>query len=246
MTHPIAVVLLVLLVTQIPAAPHAGGEEIQKTLIGITEEILEAIRTGNRGLLEPHLAPEMILINRDGKEYPRAHLLEEVVPPPAGYDLRFRITESRVIDRGDSALLTFLLDEHLAIFGHDVSTVYRNHFLFHRLDGAWKLVLYTYWEKPSTPPVIAPPPAQLDPFVGTYALAPGRWVTRVTREGGRLRSRREGQEARDLLPMAGDRFYIPGVEGEYYFEKDASGKAVAMVFRRNWIDLRLTRVQGPD
>jgi hypothetical protein len=48
----------------------------------------------------------------------------------------------------------------------------------------------------------------------------------------------------ELVPMAGDRFYLPGVEAEYYFEHSADGRATALVFRRNWIDLRLRRTDA--
>ncbi len=228
-----------LIAALLDATPAPQTQELQRALTGITEEIIEAIRTGNRGTVERHLAQDMILINRDGKEYSRDYLLAEMVPPPEGYDLGFTMLDTRVIERGESALLTFLLQERLDIFGHDVSTVYRNHLLFHRIDGAWKVVLYTYWEKPSAPAVISPIPGTLEPLVGTYELAPGKRITRITREGDKLRLQREGGEPRDLLPMAGDRFFLPDVEGEYYFEKDASGRTTALVFRRNWIDLRM-------
>lgn len=224
------------------AAPGAGPPSLENTLTSISEEIVEAIRSGNRALLDRHLAGDAILVDRDGREYARQALLDQVVPMPEGYDARFEIREPRVIDHGDTALLTFLLDEHLTIFGHDVSTVYRNHLLFHRREGRWLVLLYTYWEKPSTPPVIRPDPASLDAATGTYELAPGRRVMRVIRDGDGLRLQRDGGQPRELLPMAGDRFYLAGVEGEYFFEKDASGKATALVFRRNWIDLRHGRV----
>lgn len=224
-----------------------SAEAVQDTalkteLTRISEAIIEAIRVGDKPGLEKYLTPDMVLINRDGNEYTRKDLVDELVPMREGYDLRFKILESRVIARGEAVLFTFLLDEYLTIFGQNVSTVYRNHFLFHRIDGAWKLALYTYWEKPSTPPVVPLDPASLDALVGTYELAPGKWTTHIAREGNRLVYRREGGQARELLPMAGDRFYLKGVEAEYFFERDASGKAVALVFRRNWIDLRLRRV----
>jgi hypothetical protein len=111
------------------------------------------------------------------------------------------------------------------------------------VDGAWKLALYSYWEKPSTPPVVQLDAASLDAFVGTYEVAPAKWTTHITREGSKLIFRREGGQPRELLPMAGDRFYLKGVEAEYFFERDATGKATALIFRRNWIDLRLQRVR---
>jgi hypothetical protein len=224
-------------------ATSAEVDPITQVELGrIAAEILEAIRIGDKTLLAKHLAPDLVLINRDGLEYSRENLLDELGPPREGYDLRFTIRDPRVIQHGDSALFTFLLDEYLTIFGHNASTVYRNHFLFHRLDGAWKLAVYTYWEKPSTPPVVARDPGELDDFVGTYALVPGKWITHITRKGDVLEYQREGGKLQSFLPMAGDRFYLAGVEAEYFFERGPDGRVVALVFRRNWIDLRLARV----
>jgi len=222
--------------------PDAGDQALKAELTAISEQIVEAIRQGNKKALEEHLAPEMILINRDGKEYTRKQLVEELVPPREGYDLRFKILESRVIPKGDAALFTFLLDEYLTIFGQDVSTVYRNHFLFHRVDGKWKLALYTYWEKPATPAVVKLTSAEMDKIAGTYEVAPGKWVTHIKRDGDKLTFQRSGGKVREFIPMAGDRFYIPDVEAEYFFERDATGSPTALVFRRNWKDLRMKRV----
>ena len=151
--------------------------------------------------------------------------------------------EPRLIHHDESALFTFLLDEYLTIFGHNVSTVYRNHLLFHRIDGAWKLALYTYWEKPSTPSVVKVDTSALDVVVGTCELEPGKWVTRISRQEEKLTYQREGGSAREFLQMVGDRFYLPGVEAEYFFEEDGKGRATAFMFHRNWIDLRYRRVE---
>jgi hypothetical protein len=79
--------------------------------------------------------------------------------------------------------------------------------------------------------------------VGTYELAPGKWVTRISRKGNKLFYQRDGGKERELVPIAGDRFSIAGVEAEYFFEKDAQGKASTLVFRRNWVDLRFRRIE---
>lgn len=70
-----------LFVSAARATPPPEDDALKKALNGITEKIFEAIRTGNERLLERHLAPEMILINQDGKEYSRENLVDELVPP---------------------------------------------------------------------------------------------------------------------------------------------------------------------
>jgi ketosteroid isomerase-like protein len=222
--------------------PAAAGEDLQADLVRLSEQLLEAIRVGDKAALARLGTEDVTLVDRDGKVYSRDEFIDELVPPPEGYDLRFTVEEPKLFHHGDTALLTFLLDEHLTIFGHDVSTKYRNHFLFYRVEGSWKLAMYTYWEKPSTPPRVTVPTAELVPLTGTYELAPGKWTTRIFLEDGKLMSQRGTAAPRELVPMAGERFYIEGVEAEWYFERGPDGSPTALVFRRNWVDLRLARI----
>lgn len=224
------------------AAPASDTDAaILADLTRITTILQEAIRTGDRDAFARHSTERLTLVNRDGKSYDRKAFLEEFVPPREGYDLSFRILEPRMIRNGDTALYTYVTEETLRIFGHDVSTEFINHLLFHRRDGEWKLELFTYWEKPSTPRRVAVDASKLEPLAGTYELVPGKWTHRVFLEGGRLMLAKGQSKPAELIPMAGDRFYLLGVEAEYFFERDSSGSPQALVFRRNWIDLRMAR-----
>lgn len=211
-------------------------------LVELTREIEEGVRLGDKEAVARRALPEMLLVNRDGKTYTRDELLAELVPPRPGYDLRFQVLEPKLLRNGDAALLTFLLDEYLTIYGADVSTVYRCNFLYFRRDGRWQLALFEYFEKPVDPAVAAVDPATYDGLEGSYEVAPGRRVTRVWREGEKLMSRRDEGKPVELLPLAVDRFFLPGVEGELFFERDAEGRGARFVFRRNWKDLVAHRV----
>lgn len=212
------------------------------TLVRLTEEIEESIRTGDRSVLERHGAPEMLLVNRDGRTYTKQEFIGMLDPPRPGYELRFEVREPKLLRHGDSAVLTFLLAESLRIHGHDVSTNYRCTFAYFRRAGRWQLVLFEYFEKPEDPPVVKVDTTSLDAHAGTYELAPGKWVTRVWRDGERLLASRDGGNPKPLLPTAGGRFFYPGVEGEIFFESGDAGRF--MVFRRNGKDLRYQGVKS--
>lgn len=226
-----------------PPAESASDRALLDELVAITAEIEEGVRVGDRAAVERRTLPEMLLVNRDGKTYTQRDLLDELVPLRPGYDLRFTVLEPQLRRSGDAALLTFLLDEHLTIHGQDVSTAYRCNFLYFRRDGAWKLALFEYFEKPVDPDRVTLPAARLDEVAGTYELAPGAWVTKVWREGEKLMSRRDDGAPVELVPFASDRFYRAGIEGESFFVRDETGKVTGMRFRRNFKDLVYRKVK---
>jgi len=237
-----AALFVTLLTALLTAAGRAEDSPLLAELVALTERIEEAVRTGDRATLERLSLPEMRLVNRDGKSYSQRELLDDIVPLRPGYDLRFRVLEPELLHQGDAALLSFLLDEYLMIWGVDVSTVYRCNFLYFRRAGEWKLALFEYFEKPVDPTIAPLDPASYDALAGTYELAPGRWVTKIWRDGGKLFSRRDEGTARELLPLAPDRFFYAGAEGEIFFVRDAQGGVSGMVFRRNFKDLPYRRL----
>ena len=67
-------------------------------------------------------------------------------------------------------------------------------------------------------------------------------MTKIWRDGGKLFSRRDEGTARELLPLAPDRFFYAGAEGEIFFVRDPQGGVSGMVFRRNFKDLPYRRL----
>lgn len=232
------------------AGPAAAAKERAPTdaevlaeLTTIAAAIEEGIRTGDKDAVARLTTDDMLLVNRDGVAYDKKGLIDDLVPPRPGYDLQFTIVEPRLVRRGDAAVYTFLLDEHLVIYGHDVSTTYRCNFVFFQEPDGWKLGLFEYFEKPVDPTPVALDPATLDRYVGTYEIAPGAWTTRVFRDGDRLMSQRGDRPPVPLHPIDDrGRFYWAGVEGELAFDHDAEGRVVGARFRRNNKDLPYRRV----
>lgn len=240
------VVLAAALFAGLPAAAPAIVTEdpaLLAELLAVHEQIAEAIRTGDRELLARHCLDEMLLVNRDGRTYDLAEFQADLSPPRPGYDLRFTALEPRVRRAGDAAVLTLLLDEYLTIYGVDVSTQYRTSLVFFRRDGAWKVALYEYFEKPVEPATVTLTTAELDALAGTYEIAPGRWVTVVRRVGDHLVASRDGGPERELRPFAPDRFFYPGVEGEIFFVRDSARRVTGMAFRRNFKDVPYRRLE---
>jgi hypothetical protein len=81
-------------------------------------------------------------------------------------------------------------------------------------------------------------------YTGAYPLNPA-FVIKVTTEGGSVFLQATGQPRIGLRPKSEDRFSVIGVAAEVSFERDASGKVVALVLHQNGLDQRGERGSLP-
>ena len=96
-------------------------------------------------------------------------------------------------------------------------------------------------------PMVAPrpvtlPAAALDRVTGTYEI-PGGPRVRVFREGSRLMGAQEGQGSGELVPESETEFFVIGESIRLAFEKDAAGKATAMIVKLPGQEIRANRVE---
>jgi hypothetical protein len=83
----------------------------------------------------------------------------------------------------------------------------------------------------------------LNAYVGQYQLA-ANVVYTITREGDKLFGQRSGRAKEELLALCADTFYRKGVwRGEKIFERDAKGKVVRMLDRRENNDLVWSKIK---
>jgi hypothetical protein len=96
-------------------------------------------------------------------------------------------------------------------------------------------------------PMVAPTPitlpvAALDRVTGTYEIPSGPRI-RVYREGTRLMGAQEGQGGGELVPESETEFFVIGESIRLAFEKDAAGKATAMIVKVPGQEIRANRVE---
>src|SRR5262245_42050520 len=104
-------------------------------------------------------------------------------------------------------------------------------------NGQWNLVAVQVMAIPNERKPIALSPEKLDAYVGQYQLAPDVIYT-VTREGDKLFGQRAWRAKEEWLPLYEDTFYRKGVwRGEKVFERDASGRVIKLLDRRENNDL---------
>ena len=98
--------------------------------------------------------------------------------------------------------------------------------------------------EPVIPKGVALEAAVLDGCVGRYGIAqaPGVNLT-VTREGAQLFAQITGQPKAEIVAKSATEFFYTLVDAQLTFERDAQGKATALVLHQMGRDLRWTRIE---
>jgi hypothetical protein len=210
-----------------PADPSITPEE----LVRRTQELYDAVVPGNQAPWKKYFADDCIFADEKGRIFDKTKLVADITPMPAGYSGSIKIdqAQSRII--GETAVLSYDLDETETIFGQNLKARYHVTDTWLRRNGEWQIIAsqaHRYYEDPA---VGAADPKKLSNFVGTYELGPGQ-IRTITLDGDKLFVERKGKKE-PLFPETSDLFFRKDVEGRILFRVDATGKIDALIDRRN-------------
>lgn len=182
----------------------------QEELVRNTQELFDAVAVGNKVPFEKYYAEDVLFSDEKGRNMDKTALLKDVAPLPPGISGTIKIVkpQSRIV--GDTAILSYDLDETETVFGQKLTARYHEIDTWMRRAGKWQIIatqVHRYYEDP------APGKADVSKFpsyVGTYQLSPERSLT-ITAQNGHLFEQRKGRERQELLPEASDIFFLKGV-----------------------------------
>jgi Domain of unknown function (DUF4440)/Domain of unknown function (DUF3471) len=208
----------------------------QNELVRRTQELVDSIAIGNQAPWKAYFAENAIYTDETGKTMDKPALVATITPLPKGYSGTIKVVKPQIRVYGQTAILTYDLDETETVFGKALHARYHGTDTWLFRNGRWQIVagqMLRYYEDPAVGKIDA---AHLDDFVGTYELAPGNTLT-ISREADQLYATR-GTRAKTLLqPESPDLFFRSGTEGRFLFRRDDSGKIDALIDRRNNEDL---------
>ncbi len=231
--------LLIVVVAAVSAAIHlafagdtpASTSITQQELVRRSQELFDAVITGNQEPWKKYYADDCIFADEKGRKLNKTQLVADITPLPKGYSGTIKIVqpESRIV--GDTAVLSYDLDETETIFGQNLKARYHEIDTWLRRNGQWQIIAaqaHRYYEDPAVGKTDA---KRFSDFAGTYELATGQTRT-VSVDGGELFVERNGKREQ-LFPESCDLFFRKGVEGRILFRSDANGKVDALIDRRN-------------
>ena len=228
-------ILLTLFATTLVYA--ADAPITQDELVRRTQELYDAVVPGNPAPWKKYFADDCIFADEKGRFFDKPKLIADITPLPPGYSGAIKLdkVQSRII--GDSAVLSYDLNETETIFGQNLRARYHVTDTWLNRNGEWQIIAsqaHRYYEDPAVGRIDE---KKFADFIGAYELAPGQ--TRVvSAEGEKLFVERNGKKEQlnkkeQLFPEATDLFFRKGVEGRILFHYDEKGKVDALIDRRN-------------
>jgi|SRR5882724_5026320 len=213
-----------------------GPAITQDELVRRTQELMDSLVPGNQEPWKKHFAEDARYFDEKGRAMDKAALVKDVSPMPAGYSGSIKLLNPKSHILGDTAILSYDLDETETIFGNSMKARYHGTDTWMLRNGEWQIVagqMLRYYEDPA--------PGELDTkrirdYLGTYELAPG--ITReVTYDGKNVCAQRSGRDKELLIPEAPDIFFRKGMEGRILFPHADGQPANVLIERRNNEDL---------
>jgi len=212
----------------------------QEELVRRSQELFDAVVPGNKEPWQKYFAEDCIFADEKGRNLNKTKLVADIAPLPNGYSGTIKVVKPQSIIHGDTAVLSYDLDETETIFGQKLTARYHVTDTWLRRNGDWQIVssqAMRYYEDPAVAKI---DPKKFADLNGTYELAPGQ-TRRVFSEGENLYVERNGKREQ-LLSEGCEIFFRKGVEGRILFRYAGSGKVDALIDRRNNEDVIWRRV----
>src|SRR6266478_4721894 len=203
----------------------------QDQLVHRTQELYDAVVSGNQAPWKKYFADDCIFADEKGRIFDKLKLIADITPLPAGYSGTIKIenVQSRII--GNTVILSYDADETETIFGQNLKARYHITDTWLERNSNWQIIAsqaHRYYEDPA---VGKADPKKFADYIGTYELAPGQ-TRSVIAEGDKLFVERKGKKEQ-LFPETSEIFFRKGVEGRILFRYAATGKVDALIDRRN-------------
>jgi hypothetical protein len=229
---------LALLLLLIPAAARADDGALLKAR---AQALMDAVSAGDARPWADTLDARFTMIDEAGAISNRDESVAQVTPLPKGISGTITVTEWKANFFGDTAVATWLDDEHEDFHGQKLHALYRSTGTWHRDGGAWKLIGLQTIALRQDPPAAALPDALADSYVGRYRAGPG-YAYEITRKDGRLYGATNGGAPAEIKAELADVLFTPGQpRSRKLFQRDASGKVTGFLSRREERDVVFTR-----
>jgi Domain of unknown function (DUF4440) len=206
--------------------------DVADTLQRQTQELLDAIATGDRGPWTLYLDDRVIFSAEDGSTKSKTQMLDELKPLPKEIWGKLRVTDFRVELHDKTAVTNYVADEEEGYFGQVLHARYRSTDTWIETGDGWRLIASQLLALLDDPPSINLPAATLDEYVGVYALTPEVTYT-ISRDGDGLAGTRTGRQPDVLKVELRDCLFVPGQPRlRKIFQRDANGRIAGFVERR--------------
>lgn len=219
------------------AAPSAAETELRK----IVQEMLDAVAPGNAEVWRRYLHERVLRVDETGAVQTKEELLEEFAPLPPGLVGTAKVDTFRIETHAAIALVAFEMQEHLDYHGQILRSRFRISDTWLKTGQGWQLLAEQVSAVLKDPPAVKLTQRQLCEYNGAYSLTADITATlKCTPDG--FTAERSGRPAAQYLAEVPDVFFVAGQpRTRRIFVRDAQGKVVGFVDRREGEDVRWNR-----
>jgi ketosteroid isomerase-like protein len=219
------------------ATQSAAEVELRKAV----QEMLDAIAPGNADVWKRYLHERVLLVDENGTVRTKSEMLAEFSPLPAGLVGRLAVDTFKIEQHGDVAVLAYEAQEHLDYHGQTLQSRYRINDTWLKTAQGWQLLAEQVAAVLKDPPSVKLTQQQLCEYSGTYSLTAEITAT-ITCTADGLTAERSGRKPSPYRAEVKDVFFVAGQpRTRRIFVRDAQGKVVAFVDRREGEDIRWNR-----
>src|SRR5690348_15399975 len=96
----------------------------QGELVRNAQEMFDAVAAGDQGPWQKYFADDSMYFDETGRAMDKAALIKDVTPLPAGYSGSIRLVNPKSNIQGNTAILSYDLNEAETIFGPNLTARY--------------------------------------------------------------------------------------------------------------------------
>jgi len=226
------------------AAPVADDDAALSALLKQqTQAFSEAGQKGDAATMDRYLDADLVFTNETGAIGTKQDLMSGVNPPPANAPKRrIEVTNWALRRQGEVATATFIDVVTQDFTGQTLVLRFQSTETWAKRPDGWKMIASQTMNLARPPPAIALPPAELDAYVGVYQVDP-TYVVRIARDGDGLTASANGGAPSPLEVELRDVLFTPGAPSvRKIFQRDAAGRVVGYINRRDGADLVFSKV----
>ena len=108
-------------------------------LVRRTQELYDAVVSGNQAPWKKYFADDCIFADEKGRNFNKTQLVADIAPLPKGYSGTIKIVKPKSVIHGDTAILSYDLDETETIFGQNLTARYHVTDTWLRRNGVWQI-----------------------------------------------------------------------------------------------------------
>ena len=237
----IALYLVIGVALAAESAPQTP-EELPATLCMLARERILQFDRGDREVWSRHVADGYVIATPFGPVRTKAEVMDGFGPPPKGYRDVFGFEDVHVRRDGDTAVLSYVIDEHE--FWDEQKYVIpklRKTDTYVLRAGRWLVLASQETFIPAEYKVASIDPAVFPKYVGRYQLMRSLSYE-VSVEDTHLLLREDGKpEAKVLLPISADTFFAKGASAQYIFVRGEHGQVTHFLIRDNGYDITVRK-----